>query len=110
MRLTGDDGVAFESASVFDRRQSDQEVLALRRAVNANGFWAVGVPPVVSKTSSHLAGTVPYGGSVFGLKRSGELLPGIFVCDGACFPTGPAASPTFTIMANAGRTVTEAIA
>ena len=66
-------------------------------------------PPIWAGTSAHLAGTLPYGRGVFDVRRDGEVLPGVHVCDSSCFPEAVAVSPTFTVMANASRTVTEAL-
>jgi choline dehydrogenase-like flavoprotein len=32
-----------------------------------------------------------------------SIKPGVYLCDSSVFPNSPAASPTFTIMANARR-------
>jgi choline dehydrogenase-like flavoprotein len=39
----------------------------------------------------------------------GTIVPGVHVADAAAFPSMPALSPTFTIMANAHRTVTDSL-
>ncbi len=75
---------------------------ALRRAFHLKGFRVPNLPPLRQKTSSHYAGTLPYG--THGLGADGGLRPGIHLCDATVFPDGPAASPTLTIMANAMRT------
>lgn len=75
---------------------------ALRQAFHLKGFRVPNLPPLRQKTSSHYAGTLPYGTP--GLDADGALRPGIHVCDATVFPDGPAASPTLTIMANAMRT------
>ncbi|CUW38069.1 Putative FAD-dependent pyridine nucleotide-disulfide oxidoreductase [Magnetospirillum sp. XM-1] len=75
---------------------------ALRRAFHLKGFRVPNLPPLRQKTSSHYAGTLPYG--THGLGADGCLRPGIHLCDATVFPDGPAASPTLTIMANAMRT------
>lgn len=83
---------------------------SLRSVINRNGFHMIPIKPVLSKTSSHLAGTFPYGGDLVKVSRNGEVMPGVHICDSTCFPDSPAVSPTFTIMANALRTVDEALA
>lgn len=75
---------------------------ALRQAFHLKGFRVPNLPPLRQKTSSHYAGTLPYGTP--GLGTDGALRPGIHLCDATVFPDGPAASPTLTIMANTMRT------
>ncbi len=62
-------------------------------------------PTVVQATSSHYGCTLPYGDAELGIPTDGTVAPGVHVADAAAFPRMPALSPTFTIMANAHRTV-----
>lgn len=82
---------------------------SIKSVVNHDGFHVLPVKLIQSMSSSHLAGTLPYGGGIVPLATSGEVMPNTFICDSACFPSSPAGSPTFTIMANASRTTTEAL-
>jgi hypothetical protein len=68
-------------------------------------FWDAGflspITPLQQCTSSHYAASLPIGcGPV---ARDASIKPGVYLCDSSVFPTAPAASPTFTIMANARR-------
>ena len=82
---------------------------SVRAAVNAGGFYAPPVPAVAMGTSSHYAGTLPYGERVIPVPSNGEVMPGVYLCDSAVFPDCPAQSPTFTLMANAARTASQAV-
>ncbi|MBR9972778.1 GMC oxidoreductase [Magnetospirillum sulfuroxidans] len=75
---------------------------SLRRALGCQGFLVPSVPLLRQKTSSHYAGTLPYGTA--GVDANGRLEPGVYLCDSTVFPDSPAASPTLTIMAAAMRT------
>jgi ferredoxin len=82
---------------------------SLRATVNHGGFYVPPVPPTGQATSSHYAATFPYGGSLVHVPRDGEIAPGLHLADASTFVTAPAISPTFTIMANACRTVHESL-
>lgn len=82
---------------------------SLRRAATADGFVIPPVPPGGHGTSSHYAGTFPYGGRLVDVSRSGRVAPGVHLADASTFVGSPAISPTFTIMANAARTVHESL-
>jgi choline dehydrogenase-like flavoprotein len=82
---------------------------SLRRATNYAGFYLPPLPPIGHGTSSHYGGTLPYGGPLLDVARSGRVAPGVYLADAATFPTLPAISPTFTIMANACRTAHEGL-
>ena len=43
------------------------------------------------------------------VKRSGEVMPNIYIADSSVFPESPAQTLTFTIMANAARTARESL-
>jgi len=64
------------------------------------------VPPAgtVQATSSHYGCTFPYG-DPRGVGTDGAVANGVHIADAAAFPDMPALSPTFTIIANARRTV-----
>ena len=80
----------------------------LRRTLGGTGFR---VPSLTSiqATSSHYGGTLPYGDPLNGVGLDGALAPGVHVADATVFPDMPALSPTFTIIANACRTVMQAL-
>ena len=82
---------------------------SLRRATNHAGFYIPSMRPIGHGTSSHYAGTLPYGGSVVAVERHGRVAPGVHLADASTFADLPAISPTFTIMANACRTVCESL-
>ncbi|MBI2240882.1 MAG: hypothetical protein HYU59_08785 [Magnetospirillum gryphiswaldense] len=75
---------------------------SLRQALSCQGFWVPQRPILRQKTSSHYAGTLPFGTA--GLDGEGQLRPGVYLCDSTVFQDSPAGSPTLTIMANAMRT------
>jgi len=83
---------------------------SLRRAVGREGFYLPPVRPLPQRTSSHYAGTLPFGGEAVPVAADGAVLPGVHLCDSATFPEAPATSPTFTIMANALRIGRSAVA
>jgi hypothetical protein len=60
-------------------------------------------------TSSHYGSTFPYNGTTLNVKRNGEIKKGIFLVDSSVFVTLPAISPTFTIIANAMRSLNESL-
>jgi hypothetical protein len=70
-----------------------------KSALSGNGFVVPSVKPVRQRTGSHYAASLPLGRDPVSI--DGSIAPGIFLCDSSIFPTAPAASPTFTIMANA---------
>lgn len=87
-----------------------QEFLtSLRNVANHSGFFIPDVRPIGHGTSSHYASTMPYGGTLVDVHSSGKIAPGIYLADAAAFPSLPAISPTFTIMANACRTAHESL-
>jgi hypothetical protein len=100
-RPPGDAGAAPALLSSF--------MSSLRRAAGADGFWIPPLSPGGHGTSSHYAGTFPYGGSLVDVPRDGRILPGVHLADAATFVGSPAISPTFTILANAARTVHESL-
>lgn len=66
------------------------------------GFF-VPFRPTRQLTSSHYAASMPLGKGPIGVDGSIARYKGVYLCDSSVFPTAPAASPTFTIMANARR-------
>ncbi len=79
------------------------------RSAASPAFVIPPLPPSGQATSSHYAATLPYGGGILRLGRHGKLAPGTHVADATAFVSAPAISPTFTIMANACRTVYESL-
>ncbi|MCW5806590.1 MAG: hypothetical protein KIT31_29775 [Deltaproteobacteria bacterium] len=90
------------------RSMTPSFMAALRRAVNRDGFFIPPITPGGHATSSHYAATFPYGGAV-ATARDGAVARGVHLADASTFVTAPAISPTFTIMANACRTVHESL-
>jgi NAD-dependent dihydropyrimidine dehydrogenase PreA subunit len=72
----------------------------LRRSLGGSGFF-VPFRPTPGRTSSHYAASLPLGTGPVAMDAS--IAQGVYLCDSSIFPTAPAASPTFTIMANARR-------
>jgi ferredoxin len=72
----------------------------VRQAFQSAGFL-IPLSPIRQQTSSHYAASLPLGCGPVGF--TAEIKPGVYLCDSSVFPTAPAASPTFTIMANARR-------
>ena len=73
----------------------------VRRTLNGGGFHIPPIKPMQQRTSSHYAASFPLGVGPLGV--DGSISPGVYLCDSSVFPTAPAASPSFTIMANARR-------
>lgn len=88
---------------------SDPFMESLRQATNHSGFYIPSMRPIGHGTSSHYGGTLPYGGSLIDVRSNGRIAPGLYLADASTFPTLPAISPTFTIMANACRTACESL-
>jgi hypothetical protein len=110
VRLAGDGSTLFEESQAPSREALAPVVRALRHALGHDGFWVPPLRPVRAATSSHLGATFPYGGNLAPVAKDGWIAPRVHVCDATCFPAMPATSPTFTIMANAARTVDAALA
>jgi len=72
----------------------------IRHSFNESGFF-VPLRPMMQRTGSHYAASLPLG--VGPVAMDASITPGVYLCDSSTFPTAPAASPTFTIMANARR-------
>jgi ferredoxin len=73
----------------------------IRRNIGGDGFIIPPLRPTPQKTSSHYAASLPLGREPVAMDAS--IAPGVYICDSSVFPSAPAASPTFTIMANARR-------
>lgn len=107
-RLDDDQFQLHENSFVDSRPLVKQILKRLRQVVGRERFWIPPVRPVRQKTNSHYVGTLPYLGPHLKIPATGEVASGIYVCDSSVFPESPAVSLTFTIMANAYRTATDA--
>ena len=102
--------LVFSVAHDVGARAKVTEILrSIRSVVSGAGFYMPWIPPVRQETSAHYAASLPYGGEEVDVSPNGEVMRGVYICDSACFPDSPATPPTFTIMANACRTVMEAM-
>jgi hypothetical protein len=104
-----DDVLHFDYERNANSGVADKLMTALRSALNKDGFY---IPPgfqVRQKSNTHYAGTLPYGGGIVPMAPDAQIAPGVFVCDSSVFPSLPAVSPTFTIMANAHRIALESV-
>lgn len=105
-----DDGVRIDGDTTIRSRQAAATAMATLQAhLGPKGFYVVRQPQTRSSTSSHYAASLHAflpGGDAH---RTGEILPGLHVVDSSIFPASPAPPPTFTIMANAYRIVSEAL-
>lgn len=81
----------------------------LRKVVSGKGFVLPPVKLVRMSTSSHYVGAFPYSGELVKVSPGGEIMPNLYIADSTVFPESPAQTLTFTIMANAARTVREAV-
>lgn len=104
MRRSGDT-VAIKSAARPDGRADLHRLRRSLRAALRGSDLHVPPPLSVQGTSSHYGCTLPYGDAVRGSGLDGAVADGVHVADASVFPDMPALSPTFTIMANACRTV-----
>ena len=83
---------------------------SIRKVLNNDDFYVPPIAPIRERTNSHYAGTLPFNGQWIPVSSNGELIPRrVYVCDASTFPTSPAVSPTFSIIANACRVATEAL-
>jgi hypothetical protein len=103
------DALRFTYSRPADKAAVARMMPVLRRALNHRGFYVPPLPPLHQNSNSHYASTLPYGGSRVPVAKSGEVAPGVFLCDSAVFPDLPAVSLTFTIMANAHRIATQSL-
>jgi choline dehydrogenase-like flavoprotein len=109
MKLEDDRLVMEEDKRIGESGRVETLMRDIRAAVNNEWFYIPAISPLRQRTNSHYAGTLPFGGDLLGVPSTGEVIPGLYVCDSSCFPDSPAVSPTFTIMANACRIATEAV-
>ena len=103
------DALHFEHGRNADTAAAGRLMNALRSTLNRDGFL---IPPgllIRQKANTHYAGTLPYGGSIVPVTPDAQIAPGVFVCDASVFPSLPAVSLTFTIMANAHRIALESL-
>ncbi len=87
----------------------DRILTSVRSAVNHGGFFVPDIRPRGHGTSSHYAATLPFGNRLVPLSADGRIADNVYLTDAATFPTSPAISPTFTIMANACRVARESL-
>ncbi|MBM09855.1 MAG: hypothetical protein CMF69_09845 [Magnetovibrio sp.] len=105
--------------SVYQKGKKTDNTLTvfreLRKAIKKTGFVIPRLPLIRHKTSSHYTATLPYGSvlstreGALTIDRVGTVADGVHICDGAVFASSPSNSPTFTIMANAYRTVMDSL-
>ena len=81
----------------------------LRGVITGKGFLLPPVKLVRMSTSSHYVGAFPFSGDSVPVKPTGEIMPNVYIADSSVFPESPAQTLTFTIMANAARTVRESV-
>lgn len=103
------DALRFTYSHPADRKAVARLWPALRHALNRRGFYVPPVPPLYQNANSHYASTLPLGGTRVPVTMSGEVAPGVVICDSASFPDLPAVSLTFTIMAHAHRLATQSL-
>ncbi len=58
----------------------------VRRAMADVGYWVPRNMFIQMRTSSHYAGTLPYGNELVPVHKNGELFAGVHVCDSPCSP------------------------
>ena len=105
LKINNKDELEFIMVRKPNRNSIKQAINSLRSVVHlSNGLYYIPhIRPVLSKTSSHYAGTLPQGNNLVEVDRFGQVMPNVYICDSSCFPVSPATSPTFTIGANAHR-------
>jgi len=108
MRLD-DDRLVFSEAATPDATNVVRWRGSLRQALRGSKCYVFPFQPVLAHTSAHLAGSFPYGGGPVTVARDGEVMPSVHIADSSCFPKSPVIAPTMTIMANARRTLLEAL-
>jgi hypothetical protein len=103
-----------ESRSVIEqvvRSRSRLQVLRfrgqLKKYLSGTPFFVLPIPPIELKASSHYVARI---NSLPALGRLSEIMPRIHMVDAFAFPDFPGPQgPTFTIMANASRIVSESL-
>lgn len=103
------DELRFSYARGADTAAARRMMRALRPALSRGGFWVPPLQPVHQNANSHYGATLPWGGDRVPVAESGEIAPGVYVCDSSVFPDLPAVSLTFTLMACAHRTATRSL-
>ena len=107
--LVGDELVIRRGQEADAAPRARRFLRSLRGATNHGGFVVPPTPAGGHGTSSHYSSTFPYGGKLVDVPRHGRIAPGVHLADASTFVGSPAISPTFTIMANACRTVRESL-
>ena len=102
--LSGDGPMTFDLEREVDAAAALPIIERFRASLAGSGFSVPKFKPIRHKTSSHYAATFPYGGPLLDTPPTGQVAPGLFVCDSTVFPDSQPISPTFTIIANARRT------
>ncbi len=97
------DELNFSYAQKANKKIIPEMMRSIRCALNKKGFWIPPIAPILQKSNSHYSSTLPYNGKNIPVNENGEVLKNVYVCDSSVFPTLPAVSLTFTIMANAAR-------
>lgn len=92
-----------------DRKILKEEINKIKEKLRKKNILSFKNINLFSSTSSHYGCSIPYGDVNFNLKRNGEVSKNIFISDSSVFNTLPSTSPTFTIMANAARTLDESL-
>jgi len=88
-----------------DAHLIDGVMHALRSKLKGSPFFVPPMRPLSHATSSHYAGSFPYGAGLHAhVATSGRVAPHVYLADASTFSSLPSISPTFTIMANAART------
>ena len=108
IRLRGDDPASLHLSSPgISARELRPFWADVRRAFGGE-FRMLPGTPLRLRTSAHYAATLPAGEGPVAADSS--IAPGVYLCDSSVFPAAPAASPTFTIMANARRIAHDSLA
>lgn len=92
-----------------NKKLMDLELKSLKKILKKNKFYSLNKLNFFSQTSSHYGCSIPYGDKNFNLNTNGEIAKNIFITDSSVFNSLPSTSPTFTIIANAARTVNESL-
>lgn len=105
LSLRADDSLRFDLLEEpYVKSEMRTLLAALKTALHGTGLTLPTFKTIRQSTSSHYGCTLPYGGRLLPMGPEGRVGRTVYVCDSTCFPSLPAVSPTFTIMANAMRT------
>lgn len=104
VRIRDGEAVITQDPSHNDNVSTRDLMRDLTQAFKANRLYVPNALNLKQATSSHYGCSIPYNKNNFGVKVDGQLQQGLYLCDASVFETMPAASPTFTIIANAHRT------